>query len=276
MGSQHRRSKYFRQPIEVELKPDHSPVTVADRAIETEQRRLNTRGIPVARDSGRRIRCRGRGEWRWVLDPIDGTKSFICGMPLFGALIALMQGDRAVIGIVEPRRAASAGSVSTAGRRASTARLHARAPARDLTGRASTRRSPDSFRGDEGGRTGDEPQGRAATLRRRLLRVRPRRFGALRPRRRGGTEAAPITWRSFRSSRVAGGRITDWEGSPWGSILRIASSRPRPRPCPKRRSTHSPRLREVAASRVRTAVECPRGNAGHRRRMLSCGPRSCV
>jgi inositol-phosphate phosphatase / L-galactose 1-phosphate phosphatase / histidinol-phosphatase len=94
---------YFRQSLEVEQKPDRSPVTIADRAIETEMRRLIRAEFPQHGIQGEEFAAEAGGgdEFTWVLDPIDGTKSFISGMPLFGTLIALTRGGRAVLGVIE-------------------------------------------------------------------------------------------------------------------------------------------------------------------------------
>jgi len=92
---------HFRQPLDIELKADHSPVTIADRAIETEMRRLIRAEFPGHGIQGEEFPPQAGTEYTWVLDPIDGTKSFVSGMPLFGALIALTQGGRAVLGVIE-------------------------------------------------------------------------------------------------------------------------------------------------------------------------------
>ncbi len=92
---------YFRSPIAVEQKADRSPVTVADRAIETEMRRMIRAEFPTHGIQGEEFAAEAGAEFTWVLDPIDGTKSFISGFPLFGSLIALTQGARAVLGIIE-------------------------------------------------------------------------------------------------------------------------------------------------------------------------------
>jgi inositol-phosphate phosphatase / L-galactose 1-phosphate phosphatase / histidinol-phosphatase len=92
---------YFRSPIAVEQKADRSPVTAADRAIETEMRRMIRAEFPSHGIQGEEFAAEAGTEFTWVLDPIDGTKSFISGYPLFGSLIALTQGVRAVLGIIE-------------------------------------------------------------------------------------------------------------------------------------------------------------------------------
>src|SRR5262245_42811632 len=93
--------EHFRVPIAVERKTDDTPVTVADRDIETHMRRMIREVFPGHAIRGEEFAAEGSGEFSWVLDPIDGTKSFISGYPLFGALIALLQGSRAVLGVIE-------------------------------------------------------------------------------------------------------------------------------------------------------------------------------
>jgi inositol-phosphate phosphatase/L-galactose 1-phosphate phosphatase/histidinol-phosphatase len=93
---------YFRRSLTVEDKPDLSPVTVADRAAEAAMRRLIAARFPdhgiIGEEYGRE---RDDAAFVWVLDPIDGTKSFISGVPLFGTLIALAQRGRPILGIID-------------------------------------------------------------------------------------------------------------------------------------------------------------------------------
>ena len=93
--------EHFRAPIAIERKLDDTPVTVADRDIETHMRRMIRAAFPGHAIRGEEFAAEGSGEFTWVLDPIDGTKSFISGYPLFGSLIALQQADRAVLGVLE-------------------------------------------------------------------------------------------------------------------------------------------------------------------------------
>jgi inositol-phosphate phosphatase / L-galactose 1-phosphate phosphatase / histidinol-phosphatase len=93
---------YFRRPIAVDDKPDLSPVTAADRAAERAMRdriaaRFPDHGI-IGEEFGPE---REEAEFVWVLDPIDGTKSFISGVPLFGTLIALAHHGRPILGIID-------------------------------------------------------------------------------------------------------------------------------------------------------------------------------
>jgi inositol-phosphate phosphatase/L-galactose 1-phosphate phosphatase/histidinol-phosphatase len=93
--------QHFRAPLAVEHKVDGTPVTVADRNIETHMRRMIRTAFPGHAVRGEEFAAEGSGEFTWVLDPIDGTKSFVSGYPLFGSLIALQQDDRAVLGVIE-------------------------------------------------------------------------------------------------------------------------------------------------------------------------------
>lgn len=94
--------RYFRTPVAVDTKVDDSPVTIADREAEAVMRDLIGRHYP---DHGIYGEEHGTAaldaEWVWSLDPIDGTKSFICGRPQFGTLIGLVHGGRPVLGIVD-------------------------------------------------------------------------------------------------------------------------------------------------------------------------------
>jgi inositol-phosphate phosphatase / L-galactose 1-phosphate phosphatase / histidinol-phosphatase len=92
----------FRTTLTVEDKPDLSPVTVADRAAEQAMRRIIEHRFPGHGIIGEEFGGMGEdAEFVWVLDPIDGTKSFISGVPLFGTLIALTRGGRPILGIID-------------------------------------------------------------------------------------------------------------------------------------------------------------------------------
>lgn len=92
---------HFRRPLQVDWKSDASPVTVADREIEAELRRLIHARYPGHGILGEEFGTQGGGECTWVLDPIDGTRAFITGMPLFGTLIALLQGETPLLGLID-------------------------------------------------------------------------------------------------------------------------------------------------------------------------------
>src|ERR687883_451379 len=93
---------HFRQSIAVDDKPDLSPVTIADRNAEAAMRRLIAARFPEHGIIGEEYGAeRQDSEYVWVLDPIDGTKSFISGIPLFGTLIALAHRGRPILGIID-------------------------------------------------------------------------------------------------------------------------------------------------------------------------------
>jgi inositol-phosphate phosphatase / L-galactose 1-phosphate phosphatase / histidinol-phosphatase len=93
---------HFRKPITVEAKADLTPVTAADRAAEAAMRALIEKRFPDHGILGEEFgRVREDAELVWVLDPIDGTKSFISGVPLFGTLIALTRRGRPILGIID-------------------------------------------------------------------------------------------------------------------------------------------------------------------------------
>jgi inositol-phosphate phosphatase/L-galactose 1-phosphate phosphatase/histidinol-phosphatase len=94
--------RYFRQSVEIIDKDDASPVTIADREAEAVMRRLIGAQFPDHGIFGEEHGVeRLDAPWVWVLDPIDGTKSFISGVPLFGTLIALLHEGRPVLGVLD-------------------------------------------------------------------------------------------------------------------------------------------------------------------------------
>ena len=95
-------TRYFRQPdLVVDAKADSSPVTAADREAEELLRRRIRARFPEHGIFGEEFGTeRGDAEYVWVLDPIDGTISFVAGVPLFGTLIGLMQGGRPILGVI--------------------------------------------------------------------------------------------------------------------------------------------------------------------------------
>ncbi|PAX07542.1 inositol monophosphatase family protein [Sphingomonas lenta] len=93
---------YFRNEHGAEEKEDGSPVTLADRAAEAAMRRLLDAEAPgdgvVGEEYGEKPGVTGR---RWVLDPVDGTRSFTAGRPIFGTLIALVHEGWPVLGVID-------------------------------------------------------------------------------------------------------------------------------------------------------------------------------
>ena len=83
--------QYFRSPIAVEDKPDESPVTIADRETEAHIRRAIEKRFPAHDILGEEFgRSGSDADYTWIIDPIDGTRSFICGIPLFGMLLGVL------------------------------------------------------------------------------------------------------------------------------------------------------------------------------------------
>jgi histidinol phosphatase-like enzyme (inositol monophosphatase family) len=95
--------RYFtEQSLHVETKHDGTPVTVADRETESELRRQIEGAFPDDEILGEEFPSRpGRSGFRWIVDPIDGTKSFIHGVPLFGTMVGVEQDGECVIGVIE-------------------------------------------------------------------------------------------------------------------------------------------------------------------------------
>jgi myo-inositol-1(or 4)-monophosphatase len=92
----------FRSRLLVEAKGDASPVTEADRAAERALRRFLQGRFPDHGIMGEEYGTeRGEAEWLWVLDPIDGTRAFLTGRPLFGTLIGLLHRGVPVLGLID-------------------------------------------------------------------------------------------------------------------------------------------------------------------------------
>lgn len=99
---------FFRSKLLVDTKADESPVTQADRAAEQAMRKLISQRYPyheiLGEEFGLSQEVRPKDEsqsgYRWVLDPIDGTRAFITGKPTFGTLIALLHNGVPIIGII--------------------------------------------------------------------------------------------------------------------------------------------------------------------------------
>jgi len=94
--------RYFRTRLDVQDKPDDTPVTLADREAEARIREIIAARYPghgvVGEEGGS---DRPEAEYVWVLDPIDGTKKFVTGNPLFGTLIALLHEGRPILGVID-------------------------------------------------------------------------------------------------------------------------------------------------------------------------------
>lgn len=94
--------RHFRTVVDIDDKADSSPVTVADRAAEAAIRAALAQLRPADGVLGEEMGPdRIDAERVWVIDPIDGTKSFIAGKPLFGCLIGLVEAGKPVLGVIE-------------------------------------------------------------------------------------------------------------------------------------------------------------------------------
>ena len=223
---------FFRAPIAADLKTDHSPVTIADRSAEQAMRAVLAERCPEHGILGEEFgHDRPGARFCWVLDPIDGTRAFITGRPVFGTLIALLEEGRPILGIID-QPVTGERWLGAAGR-------------------------PTSFRGPMGGRAGCRP---CATLGEAelsitglsLLGADQMRWQRLADRVRrvswGGdcyaygllalghidviAETTMKLWDWAALVPVvegAGGRITDWAGAPLrpdgdGSVLAVGDA----------------------------------------------------
>ncbi len=208
---------FFRAAVTADLKADQSPVTIADRNAELAMRAVLTGACPECGILGEEFGLeRPEAPLRWVLDPIDGTRAFITGRPIFGSLVALLEGDRPVVGVID-QPVTGERWIGTSGR-------------------------PTDFRGPFGGRVGTRECGQLAGA--ELSATSPEMFGAdfgrfqavARAARRvtwGGDcyaygllalgqidvivecDLKPWDWAALLPViEGAGGRLTDWHGAP--------------------------------------------------------------
>jgi histidinol-phosphatase len=120
-------ARFRADDLVVDAKPDESPVTDADRTAEELLRGQLARTRPRDAVEGEEFGTTGHGPRRWLLDPIDGTKNYVRGVPVWATLIALVDGDDPVVGLVaapalQRRWWAASGSGAYAGRSLSSAR----------------------------------------------------------------------------------------------------------------------------------------------------------
>ena len=93
-------SRFKSLDLHVIAKPDLTPVSDADTAAEQAIRRTLSRARPRDAVHGEEMGDTGWGPRRWVIDPIDGTKNFVRGVPVWGTLIALLINDQPAVGVV--------------------------------------------------------------------------------------------------------------------------------------------------------------------------------
>ena len=92
---------YFQHDLQVDRKTDDSPVTIADREAELLARERIAQSFPHDAILGEEFaETSGTSGYRWIIDPIDGTKSFIAGVPLYSTLIGLEHSGRSVAGVI--------------------------------------------------------------------------------------------------------------------------------------------------------------------------------
>jgi myo-inositol-1(or 4)-monophosphatase len=204
---------HFRSPLDVISKPDDSPVTVADRAAELHLRERIQQRFPDHGIIGEETGGTPRGAFNWIIDPIDGTKSFITGFPLFGTLIALSHEEKPFCGVIDipftgERWNARPGLTNCNGEAARTSSCERIAEARFYT------TSPDMFH-----------DGEAETYERLSRSTRLRRFGGdcyIYGLLASGhcdivleTGLHPYDYMALVPVvHGAGGCMTDWEGRP--------------------------------------------------------------
>ncbi len=93
-------SRFKALDLHVVTKPDLTPVTDADKSVEEGIRRTLSRARPRDAVLGEEQGSTGHSQRRWVVDPIDGTKNFVRGVPVWATLISLMVEDQVVLGVV--------------------------------------------------------------------------------------------------------------------------------------------------------------------------------
>jgi len=95
---------HFQTGLVAERKADNSPVTIADRAAENVLRRLIMERWPdhslIGEEYGHTAGSNGSEGYTWVIDPIDGTKSYVSGVPLYAVLLALVKDDEPLLGVM--------------------------------------------------------------------------------------------------------------------------------------------------------------------------------
>lgn len=93
---------YYRRKVDILDKADESPVTQADRECESALRAMIAQANPAHGIIGEEFGTeRGDAEYVWVLDPLDGTRAFVTGRPMYGTLIALLHRDKPIMGVID-------------------------------------------------------------------------------------------------------------------------------------------------------------------------------
>lgn len=93
---------YFRQALSVEHKADNSPVTIADQQTEALLRKKINATYPTHGIIGEeQVQQQGSCAYEWIIDPIDGTKNFLSGYPLYGTLICLLENGHPIVSVID-------------------------------------------------------------------------------------------------------------------------------------------------------------------------------
>ena len=92
-------ARHWRAGTVVEIKSDQTPVTIADREAEAAIKRVLRAAFPDHAFYGEEEGREGEGDFLWLIDPIDGTRSFVRGYPMFSTQIALMHRGELVLGV---------------------------------------------------------------------------------------------------------------------------------------------------------------------------------
>lgn len=206
--------RQFNTGVAVEWKGDGSPVTIADRSAEQAAREWIARRFPGDAILGEEYGFEGKAEGRrWLIDPIDGTKSFVAGVPLWGTLIAVVEGEEVLAGAIN---CAAAGELlaAAAGQGAWCNGSRCRVSAERSLGNATVLTTDDRFPDHPGRRAGWDRLTREA----RIVRTWGDCFGYLLV----ATGRADVMvddrmnpWDSACLLPIleeAGGVLTDWRG----------------------------------------------------------------
>lgn len=92
---------YFQTAVSVQKKSDNTPLTIADQLAEQKLRELIAARFPDHTIRGEEFAdSEGDSQYTWIIDPIDGTKSFVAGVPIYANLLALLEGEEALLGVL--------------------------------------------------------------------------------------------------------------------------------------------------------------------------------
>lgn len=189
--------RHFRTGAAVDTKADATPVTRADRETEAFLRARIAEDYPDAGVFGEEQGAGGLdAELLFVVDPIDGTKSFITGYPLFGTLLAVLRHGRPVVGVIDmpalDERWIGVSGAQTLYRWAGRTVACATGGGVALAQSAVNTTSPDMFQPNDWARFDALSKRAPAPVRRRLLPVWPLGTGRARPGGRGRLEAVRL------------------------------------------------------------------------------------